>query len=370
MANPSGGAAGVWNPTKPFGDGQPDHTSLYAYLPLTLDQGGVHINSGIPNKAAYLIAQGGTFNGVTVTGIGRNAMGAIYYRTLTQYLTPATNFIGARNASIQACADLYGSGHANCTSVRNGFAAVGIGASTFPLANKVFLPVVIKNPSCNPTGINGRVTQNGAPASGVTVMLRYCNGNSCSTRSTTTTNSTGCYYFSPSSLSGDAYYYVRYDNPSNTYNNRLYMWISDLISLYTAGNSVSGGNFDIADVVLGSPASTNPTSLPITFNWNIRNTAELYQWEMFDFDGYAYASNAPEYGRRNFTLTRLPDDFYTYSQYCWDAIPFTSDGYGVPYYCNGVKFSSYSLLSEPSTEQTTRTPNWQIHSPDDFKPRQ
>ena len=34
------------------------------------DNGGVHTNSGVGNKAAYLIAHGGSFYGTTVKGIG------------------------------------------------------------------------------------------------------------------------------------------------------------------------------------------------------------------------------------------------------------------------------------------------------------
>ena len=33
------------------------------------DNGGVHINSGVGNKTAYLISQGGTFSGQTIVGI-------------------------------------------------------------------------------------------------------------------------------------------------------------------------------------------------------------------------------------------------------------------------------------------------------------
>ncbi|GKT19441.1 M4 family metallopeptidase, partial [Aduncisulcus paluster] len=59
----------------------PDHTSkMYEG---TLDYGGVHINSSIINKAAYLISEGGTHNGETVDGIGKEKMGAIFYRALS-----------------------------------------------------------------------------------------------------------------------------------------------------------------------------------------------------------------------------------------------------------------------------------------------
>src|SRR5690606_10609233 len=46
------------------------------------DNGGVHINSGIHNKAAYLLMDGGTHNGVTVQKIGKPKTAQIYYRTL------------------------------------------------------------------------------------------------------------------------------------------------------------------------------------------------------------------------------------------------------------------------------------------------
>ncbi|UOY94445.1 M4 family metallopeptidase [Ectobacillus sp. JY-23] len=73
----------------------------------TLDKGGVHINSSINNKAAYLIAAGGTHNGVTVTGITRQKMEKIYYRALTLYLTPSSGFKEMRQAAIQSARDLY-----------------------------------------------------------------------------------------------------------------------------------------------------------------------------------------------------------------------------------------------------------------------
>ena len=49
--------------------GQPDH--MNDYLNTGDDNGGVHTNSGIPNKAAFLIAAGGTHSGIVVNGIGK-----------------------------------------------------------------------------------------------------------------------------------------------------------------------------------------------------------------------------------------------------------------------------------------------------------
>jgi Zn-dependent metalloprotease len=65
---------------------QPDRVGspLYTLDPFFLDNGGVHINSGIANKAAYLLAEPGshTFNGRTVTGIGLDKSVQLWYRVM------------------------------------------------------------------------------------------------------------------------------------------------------------------------------------------------------------------------------------------------------------------------------------------------
>ena len=105
-------------------NGDPDHYSV-RYIG-TDDNGGVHWNSGISNKAAFLLANGGTHYGVNVTGIGNDKTGKIFYRTLTQYLTPNSTFSQYRVASIQAATDLYGASSAEVSSVKAAFTAVGV----------------------------------------------------------------------------------------------------------------------------------------------------------------------------------------------------------------------------------------------------
>lgn len=103
---------------------QPDHYSnLYRG---SSDNGGVHTNSGIINKAYYLLAQGGTFHGVTVNGIGRDAAVQIYYSAFTNYLTSSSNFSNTRAAVIQAAKDLYGVSSAKATATAKSFDAVGV----------------------------------------------------------------------------------------------------------------------------------------------------------------------------------------------------------------------------------------------------
>ncbi|WP_090738361.1 M4 family metallopeptidase [Paenibacillus sp. Mc5Re-14] len=103
---------------------QPDHYSdLYRG---SSDNGGVHTNSGIINKAYYLLAQGGNFHGVTVNGIGRDAAVQIYYSAFTNYLTSSSDFSNARAAVIQAAKDLYGANSAEATAAAKSFDAVGV----------------------------------------------------------------------------------------------------------------------------------------------------------------------------------------------------------------------------------------------------
>ncbi len=96
----------------------------------TLDNGGVHINSGINNKTAYLITQGGTNNGITIKGIGRTKAEKIYYRALTLYLTPTSGFKDMREAAIQAARDLHpdrnGVPSAETKAVMDAYTSVGV----------------------------------------------------------------------------------------------------------------------------------------------------------------------------------------------------------------------------------------------------
>lgn len=94
----------------------PDHMDEFYHMPTSVDGGGVHVNSSITNHAAYLIGQ----------EIGREKLGQIYYRALTVYLTPNSDFSDARQAIIQSAIDIYGEGSAEVAATNSGFDAVGI----------------------------------------------------------------------------------------------------------------------------------------------------------------------------------------------------------------------------------------------------
>jgi hypothetical protein len=72
------------------------------------DLGGVHTNSGVNNKAAYLMTDGGSFNGKTITGLGIAKVAAIYYQVQTNYLTSGSGYGDLYNYLLQACLNLVG----------------------------------------------------------------------------------------------------------------------------------------------------------------------------------------------------------------------------------------------------------------------
>ncbi len=99
----------------------------------------VHYSSGVGNHFFYLLAEGSgaktiggvahhstTCNGSTVTGIGRDAAGRIWYRALTVYMTSSTNYAGARTASLNAARDLYGAGSTQYNAVAAAWSAVSV----------------------------------------------------------------------------------------------------------------------------------------------------------------------------------------------------------------------------------------------------
>ncbi len=101
-------------------DPQPDH--MDKYVNTSSDNGGVHINSGIPNYAFY----------VTATEIGGHSWekaGLIWYRTLKDKLKYDSNFQQCAFYTWQTAGEQFGSGSLEQQAVRKGWSAVGIDAT-------------------------------------------------------------------------------------------------------------------------------------------------------------------------------------------------------------------------------------------------
>ncbi len=106
----------------------PDKMTSPLYETTSYDYGGVHINSGVNNKAAYLMTDGGTFNGYTIQGLGLNKVAAIYYEVQTSLLTSGSDYADLYQALFQACYNLVGGPEgitaADCQEVRKATDAV------------------------------------------------------------------------------------------------------------------------------------------------------------------------------------------------------------------------------------------------------
>ncbi len=102
--------------------GHPDRVRSPRWYKGTADDGGVHRNSGVGNKAASLIADGGSFRGYDIAAIGQTRAARVFYQALTTRLTPAANYIDLADALVAACTDLVGIDGftvAHCKSVRD-----------------------------------------------------------------------------------------------------------------------------------------------------------------------------------------------------------------------------------------------------------
>ncbi|MHB0877042.1 MAG: M4 family metallopeptidase [Anaerolineae bacterium] len=85
-------------------------TSPYWYCAYSAqDNGGVHTNSTVLGKAGYLMVDGGTFNGYTITGLGIDKSAAIFYEMQVHLLTSGSDYEDVHEALPQACRNLVGS---------------------------------------------------------------------------------------------------------------------------------------------------------------------------------------------------------------------------------------------------------------------
>jgi bacillolysin len=142
QVTPFGPARNMANPTA-FGD--PDRTQSSLYWKFAGDGGGVHINSGIVNKTAYLMAQGGVFNGYTITALGNDKTSAIFYEVNSSLLTSGADFTVLAAAITQACNNILGGATpynilaADCIEATEATRATELHLD--PVAGVVFRPV-------------------------------------------------------------------------------------------------------------------------------------------------------------------------------------------------------------------------------------
>jgi len=98
-------------------DPQPAH--MKDYVTTVEDNGGVHINSGIPNHAFYVAS-------LEMGGYAWEKMGRIWYKTLTDKLQARSTFQDAANLTHDAAAELFGVNSLEQQAVAKGWSEVGI----------------------------------------------------------------------------------------------------------------------------------------------------------------------------------------------------------------------------------------------------
>lgn len=94
------------------------------------DLGGVHINSGVGNKLAFLITDGGALGGRKIRGIGLTKAAALYWAVQTE-LYPSADYPALADTLLTACRDTIleksgGFTDADCDQVRTAVEAVRI----------------------------------------------------------------------------------------------------------------------------------------------------------------------------------------------------------------------------------------------------
>lgn len=104
----------------------PQVGSMDAYVDTTEDNGGVHMNSGIPNRAFCLVA-------TSIGGSSWEAPGRIWYAALTSdALTPSTDFAGFAQATLDAATTLFGQDAREVSAVAEAWRTVGVSPSDSP----------------------------------------------------------------------------------------------------------------------------------------------------------------------------------------------------------------------------------------------
>lgn len=100
------------------GDSQP--STMGGYVVTTADNGGVHTNSGIPNRAFYLVA-------TALSGYAWERAGRIWYRVMsTKAVAPDAQFHTFALATVNAAISLYGDTSPEAQAVTSAWMDVGV----------------------------------------------------------------------------------------------------------------------------------------------------------------------------------------------------------------------------------------------------
>ena len=138
-----------------------------------------HYSSGPLNHWAYLAAEGTgskVFGGVThtstacdgstITGVGRDVVGKVWYRTLSTKLSSGSTYKDAREGAITSAKELYGAGSAQCKGIEAAFTGISVpagaakcdGTTEPPTGTNRLLNPGFESGAVNWTGTSGVIT--------------------------------------------------------------------------------------------------------------------------------------------------------------------------------------------------------------------
>ena len=150
----------------------PDKMSSPYYYEGDEDNGGVHYNSGVNNKATSLMVDGGNFNGRMVNPLGWTKVAAIYYEANRNLLTSGADYSDLYYALQQACTNLIGQKGivaGDCVEVQDALDAVEMNGQPAPGFNA-------DAPLCTVGQLNGTFLYD--DMEGGTSNWTFTNGNS------------------------------------------------------------------------------------------------------------------------------------------------------------------------------------------------
>jgi hypothetical protein len=104
----------------------PQPADMSGYVQTSDDNGGVHLNSGIPNRAFYLVAS-------AIGGHAWEAPGQIWYDVLTgSAIRPDCDFATFARLTVEAATARFGDGSTQAAAVQEAWATVGVTSTDSP----------------------------------------------------------------------------------------------------------------------------------------------------------------------------------------------------------------------------------------------
>jgi len=144
-------------------DPQPGH--MRDYVETQDDNGGVHINSGIPNKAFHVVA-------TTLGGNAWEAAGQVWFDTITGDIRADCDFATFARLTIAAATKRHGEESAIVAAVRAGWDAVGLSDAVAPGSAAAAPSAPPRSTDADP----GDPTKSSDPAPGTAVSVRRTGG--------------------------------------------------------------------------------------------------------------------------------------------------------------------------------------------------